>query len=463
MRRNQKLVDVTAEGRAIPALCQLIIQGCCRGIESITLAARSLTRMCPIDLAPAFSVEGALPALKCLCITFDLTPGALTQLAKALAKGTAPQLQELVISNADDLEFEAFADMIEARARLPECKRLEKFGLEYGWCWFDKVWPATQVRLLRALLPSLEKFGTFTWQDAFEPHFLESKAPSLEEFCCRCEHFGTVFSSKVLEAAPALLRVEVGCGNSKIGGAALQAISAALRHGALQNLQELEMRGCHCVYGEVGDFVDALGGSGCTTRLKALSFDGCKVDDDGMRAFADLLSQDGFPALKSLCFTYNWGITDIGAVALANALLKATRTFLTHLILDGMNMGDEGIVALASLVEQDRFKQLKRIDLSRNEHITDRSLILLAKAIGQRGLPMLETFMLEGLDTSKVAAQGAAAIGQVLINGSPKLNRLFMRPVDHENCIYSSVIYNMLLAVGREPRDERTAGSGVLC
>ena len=122
-------------------------------------------------------------------------------------------------------------------------------------------------------------------------------------------------------------------------------------------------------------------------------------------------------------------------------------------------MGDEGIIALASLVEQDRFKQLKHIDLSQN----NRSLILLAKAIGQRGLPMLEIFMLGGLDTSKVTAQGAAAIAHVLINGSPKLSRLYMRPTDHESSVYSCVIYAMLRAAGREAEDERTAGSGILC
>ena len=360
--------------------------------------------------------------------------------------------------------------MIEARARLPECKRLEYFALQDGWCWFDEVWPATQVRLLRALLPSLKKlntslkkFNTFTWQNAFEPYFLESKAPCLEEFRCRIEDFGPVFSPNVLEAAPALLRIEVECGNSTIGGAALQAISAALRVGALQNLQVLKIKGCHCIDGEVRDFMDALGGSSCTTRLGALSFSGCEVDDDGMRAFADLLSQDGFPALKSLRFTYNWGITDGGAVALVNALLNATWTSLTHLILNCMNMGEEGVVALASLVEQDRLKQLKRIDLSQSEDITNRGLFLLAKGIGRRGLPMLETFLSAGLDTSKLTAQGAAAIAHVLINGSPKLNTLYMRPTDYDNCIYSSVIYGMLLAVGREPRDKRTAGSGVLC
>lgn len=243
----------------------------------------------------------------------------------------------------------------------------------------------------------------------------------------------------------------------------MQAISAALRHGALQNLEELEMSGCHCMDGEVREFMDALEGYGCTTRLKALSFKGCKVDDDGMRAFADLLSQDGFSALKSLYFTYNWGISDIGAVALANALSNATRTFWTHLSLDCMNIGDEGIVALASLVEQDRFKQLKYINLSVNEAITDRSLILLAEAIGRRGLPMLETCLLEGLDTSKVTVQAAAAIAPVLINGSPKLKRLYMRLTDHENNIYSRVVFAMLRAVGREPEDERRAGSGVLC
>ena len=309
MHRNQKLVDVTAEGRnrAIPALCQVIIQGCCRRIERMTLLARPFDLLhggpldLPLALAPAFEMDGALPALRSLCIGFTLI-----LLARALARGTAPQLQELVICNAENLDFEALADMIEARVRLPECKRLEYLGLQHGWCWFDELWPATQVRLLRALLPSLKKFGTFTWRNEFEPYFLESKAPCLEDFRCRSEDFGSVFSSKVLEAAPALFRIEMTCGNSTIGGAALQAISAALRHGALQNLQELEMSGCHCIDGEFGDFVDALEGYGCTTRLRALSFNGCKVDDDGMRAFAGLLSQDRFPALEKLVLLRFW-------------------------------------------------------------------------------------------------------------------------------------------------------------
>lgn len=71
--------------------------------------------------------------------------------------------------------------------------------------------------------------------------------------------------------------------------------------------------------------------------------------------------------------------------------------------------------------------------------------------------------MLDGLDTSKVTEQGTAAIAPVLINGSPKLKRLYMRPTDYENTIYSSVIYKLLRAVGREPEDEMTAGFGVLC
>jgi hypothetical protein len=63
----------------------------------------------------------------------------------------------------------------------------------------------------------------------------------------------------------------------------------------------------------------------------------------------------GFQPWKSLYFSDS-GVTDVGAVALANALSNATRTFLTHLSLTAMKIGDKGIVALASLVEQDRFK-----------------------------------------------------------------------------------------------------------
>ena len=48
-------------------------------------------------LVGALEVDGALPALRKMRIDGVQTPGALTLLAKALATGIAPQLQELVI------------------------------------------------------------------------------------------------------------------------------------------------------------------------------------------------------------------------------------------------------------------------------------------------------------------------------------------------------------------------------
>lgn len=287
-------------------------------------------------------------------------------------------------------------------------------------------------------------------------------APFLREFCCRLEHHGQVFSSRVLEAAPALTRIELICINNTLGGAALDSISAAFRRGALRNLQELELGRCYLEGGSFLNFVDALERSDCTRRLVALRFEACDFDEEGMRALGELLSQDGFPALKDLYFAVN-SFGDAGVVALANGLLKAAQTALTTLDLSAVGMGDDGIMALASLVDEGRFRQLKRLHLSHHDRITNESIIVLAKAIGRRGLPMLKTFEITGLNTREVTGKGAAAIAHVIIKGSPHLTRLHPRSTDRESSIYSHVVYGMLLAVGRESDDGRDGSGGVVC
>ena len=58
-----------------------------------------------------------------------------------------------------------------------------------------------------------------------------------------------------------------------------------------------------------------------------------------------------------------------------------------------MRLGDEGIAALAFLVEQGRMEQLESLSISENDALTQQGIITLAREIGVRGLPMLDRFL----------------------------------------------------------------------
>jgi len=62
-----------------------------------------------------------------------------------------------------------------------------------------------------------------------------------------------------------------------------------------------------------------------------------------MRILADLLRRDSFPASETLDFYKCVDVGDEGAVALAEALQDAKRTFLRDLELRGVGMSDAGI------------------------------------------------------------------------------------------------------------------------
>ena len=111
--------------------------------------------------------------------------------------------------------------------------------------WLDRASLATRIRLLRVLLPSVRKLGTYAWEQAFGPCFLEVPAPRLTELNVLLEDEGNVFSWNVLEAAPGVRRIHVDSQiNRPLGGAVLQVVSAALRHGALESLQSLILWDC---------------------------------------------------------------------------------------------------------------------------------------------------------------------------------------------------------------------------
>ena len=181
LRRNTKLAEVIVEEHeALPAMCLAIVQGCCRRVENLNLNGRytNMTQECRSLLAGVLELDGVLAGLRNFVVNCNFTHGQLSSLTKALAGGTSPFLTHFCFfgTDLDENDFNCFADMLEVRARIPGCMRLECFEAE-GW--FDHVSVATRIRLLRILLPSVTEFPFFDLLSAFGASFCEVRAPYL--------------------------------------------------------------------------------------------------------------------------------------------------------------------------------------------------------------------------------------------------------------------------------------------
>jgi hypothetical protein len=137
-------------------------------------------------LAEAFLVDGALPALRNLCVDYSKTPmGDLSKLIKALASGASPLLEHLTLRRGEHVEFRvssannllSIIDMMEARAPSPGCKGLKSFTWSRRWLCDESQ--ELRMRLLRVLLPSFEVLPQFEWDVGLEPCFWDIQAPNL--------------------------------------------------------------------------------------------------------------------------------------------------------------------------------------------------------------------------------------------------------------------------------------------
>lgn len=208
--------------------------------------------------------------------------------------------------------------------------------------------------------------------------------------------------------------------------AALQAISAALCHGSLQNIKEVALEACDSDDGVFKNFMGALEESGCAKRLMVLSIGFSSICTEEVRVLADLLCRDALPALEDLSLHGNGGIKDVGVVALAEALEKSTKTFLLNLDLTQVGMADEGLAALSSLIYRGRLEKLQLLRITQNHAITDRGVIALARAVETRGLPMLEYLHVELL--TGVTAAGYSAMAHAAVKGCARLRLLGLEP-----------------------------------
>jgi len=220
-------------------------------------------------------------------------------------------------------------------------------------------------------------------------------------------------------AAPALASIKIPPFSDFCAGAAWQSLTAALRHGSLQELQELDIDGYDVSDGVARDLMDAVEGSCCSKRLVCMSLG---MTDQVLHAWYDLFRRDSFPALQDLCL---YEITNEGIAVLAEALMEARQTFLGKFTIHPFELRDEGFAAVAPLVYHGRFQQLKHLEFNtRNNALTNKGIIPLARAINSHGLPMLECFSIRYLNSQKVTPRWVSAIGHALIKGCPHLKRV---------------------------------------
>lgn len=230
----------------------------------------------------------------------------IPKVAGALATGTAPQLAEFHVGEFEDVndwEVEPIADMLKRRAIICGCKKLERLEWEFLWhCGFGATSLDTQIRFLRALLPSVTALPEFmTWVPEFERCFQDTQAPYLTTLQCYLED--DVVPWTAFQAARAIQKVEIVYEElTPRGGAALRSVAEALRQGALQNLQKLQLHKCTVSGEDFRDFTEALEMSGCAKNMVSLCFIDCGIGLEAARAVADILDRDALPALRKQWF-----------------------------------------------------------------------------------------------------------------------------------------------------------------
>lgn len=188
LRRQHKLNTVYVAGEeAIPAFSQAIAYGCCRGVRSIHICdVSSVNHEEHLSiLAEAIRVDGALPVLKVFSVSFSSTPRVLSKLTEVLDGGALPLLEHLDMKQKGltDDKVNLMADVMEKRAHIPDYHKLKTFDVRLDgnvFCWLNSTSPGTK-RLLRALLPSIQKLGYIRWSPEFDPCFHDVRPLFLKE------------------------------------------------------------------------------------------------------------------------------------------------------------------------------------------------------------------------------------------------------------------------------------------
>jgi hypothetical protein len=179
-----------------------------------------------------------------------------------------------------------------------------------------------------------------------------------------------------------------------------------------------------------------------------------------MRHLSGLLGMDTFPMLHHLSVAGNRGLGDDGVAVLVEGLLAAPCTRLAELSLRRCEMGDQGLAALAQVVNAGHFERLKEIDLSYNFAVTDKGVCVLARAIdaaaGERGrllllLPMLS--QVKACELHQVTNVGVGALALALIKKCPRLTEVDLSYRGNEA---AAMVAEMVRAAGCQYRPKIT-------
>lgn len=465
LQRQHALKTVRVNNpKAIHALIVLLARGCLKRVRELTVSFHCRDSSTTLEhirtLAGVLRVPGALEALKVLRLSAEAwEDGMLPELARALGSGAAPSLRLLDVGSglSSHANAEALAAMLEARARLPACCGLGELKASN---FMDTTIPeATRTRLLRALLPSVTELGTLWWMPEYEASFVEVGAPCLKKATMRAHGEDAEFpSAQVWEAMPELEGLML-----QVYGdvASVQPVISALERGvAFQRLQMLTCTSLQIPVDEWGRLLSALAGASCASQLTSLDFDVCAWCRGPMAVLSKWLGQDAFPKLETLSLCFNYDLKDDGVVNLVRGLLAAPRTRLMELLLSGVDMGDGGMGALASLVRAGCFERLKSLSVAGHSKVTDEGVCSFAQVVAATGkldLPELSKFRGGGLHPS-VTRRGLGALAAALIYNCPRLTSLdltsYTRDGEPLECLDKATIEGIVIGAGCRHRLE---------
>ena len=143
-------------------------------------------------------------------------------------------------------------------------------------------------------------------------------------------------------------------------------------------------------------------GRGAAPSLRVLGLAGCNFGPAGAEALAAALRRGAFPKIEMLSLGHN-PIGSQGVAALAAPLRKMPA--LSQLLLDRCEIVDEGVASLVDNLGKDDFKALEYLDLSPNDHMTDKSCACLITALDCDALPRLCQIYVSAIETSEAAVR----------------------------------------------------------
>jgi hypothetical protein len=302
--------------------------------------------------------KDALPLLKELSLFGDWETGAFPMLLRGLSEGACPRLEVIdhlpipfrghnAFDRCETREVvKALVEMLEKRCALGTCAGLKKLD----GMWFDWTSPSDCIRILRAVLPTLEELPELeTWDFVVAREFYAIGGPYLKALDVMLEDDLYALASKP-EAFMRLQTLYLVVHNEDdhpTSEPAIRSFSAALAQGAWPQLRCLSVQD-----GDLGEGRQVLIGAlikrhGIRGGLEEFHFS-VELTDKDVDALAEAFSKGCFTQLKKLSLAHNRTVTDLGAARLAKVLQHAP--LLESLELNSTGMRNEGCRAVAHAV-----------------------------------------------------------------------------------------------------------------